>query len=94
MTHSKCTQWEGDNLWHTWRVWHDAETGNFQFYKDGRSYFTVRPSDLPNWCYGDHNPLYMILNMAVGGTGGGTPPASEFQAEMLIDWVVAYEGEI
>jgi hypothetical protein len=36
----------------------------------------------------------MILNMAVGGTGGGTPPASEFQAEMLIDWVVAYEGEI
>src|ERR1019366_4803456 len=92
MTHSKCTQWEGDNLWHTWRVWHDAETGNFQFYKDGRSYFTVRPSDLPNWCYGDHNPLYMILNMAVGGTGGGTPPASEFQGEMLIDWVVAYEG--
>jgi hypothetical protein len=31
--------------------------------------------------------MYMILNVAVGGSGGGMPPASTKTAEMLVDWV-------
>ena len=29
--------------------------------------------------------MYLILNLAVGGSGGGTPPASVRSAEMLVD---------
>lgn len=32
-------------------------------------------------------PMYIILNMAVGGTGGGTPNPATFPLTMEVDWV-------
>ncbi|MFY9763405.1 MAG: hypothetical protein WAK42_00110, partial [Mycobacterium sp.] len=34
----------------------------------------------------DHN-LFAVLNLAVGGSGGGDPASGSYPAEMLIDWV-------
>jgi hypothetical protein len=34
----------------------------------------------------DYN-LFPVLNLAVGGSGGGDPAAGNYPAEMLIDWV-------
>jgi hypothetical protein len=31
--------------------------------------------------------MYMILNLAVGGSGGGKIPPAAKSAEMLVDWV-------
>jgi hypothetical protein len=31
--------------------------------------------------------LFPVLNLAVGGSGGGDPAAGSYPAEMLIDWV-------
>lgn len=34
----------------------------------------------------DYN-LFPVLNLAVGGSGGGDPASGSYPAEMLIDWV-------
>jgi hypothetical protein len=31
--------------------------------------------------------LFPVLNLAVGGSGGGDPASGSYPAEMLIDWV-------
>lgn len=53
----------------------------------------VTPSRLPygtEWVF-DH-PFYLILNLAVGGTLGGTvAPETVFPATMLVDYVRVYE---
>jgi beta-glucanase (GH16 family) len=60
---------------------------------DGRPYFTVRRSQLragQAWPF-DH-PFYLLLNLAVGGTGPGPPTAAtHFPATMLVDWVRVFE---
>lgn len=86
-----------DDGWHTYRVRHELGNGNVTFCKDGKAYFTVKPGDLPNWPFGKPGhegvPLFMILNLAVGGTGGGgAPPASTpFPVDMLVDWVHVWQ---
>jgi beta-glucanase (GH16 family) len=60
---------------------------------DGRPYYTVRRSALragQTWPF-EHR-FYLILNLAVGGTGVGPPTAATpFPARMLVDWVRVYE---
>jgi hypothetical protein len=34
----------------------------------------------------DYN-LFPVLNLAIGGSGGGDPASGSYPAEMLIDWV-------
>jgi hypothetical protein len=34
----------------------------------------------------DYN-LFPVLNLAVGGSGGGDPASGSYPAEMLVDWV-------
>jgi beta-glucanase (GH16 family) len=66
--------------WHTWTMsWSPTSV---KFDKDGKPLLTVNP--FSGWPRGK---MYMILNLAVGGSGGGTPPPSTRSAEMLVDWV-------
>lgn len=62
-----------------------------RFYVDGHLYETRTPADLSSdkrWVY-DH-PFFVVLNLAVGGTLGGTPDDSMFPQRMLVDYVRVY----
>jgi beta-glucanase (GH16 family) len=70
---------------HTYGV--DWEPTTTSFYIDGKLVATQPTSPLMN------APMYMLLNLAVGGTGSwpGTPNSStQFPATMQIDYVHAY----
>lgn len=51
--------------------------------EDGNGFHTLRSlsSNIPQ------NAMYVILNMAVGGNGGGTPNNPDFPLSMDVDWV-------
>ena len=73
--------------------------GGFYFwedYVDGKEpYFTVPSTGIEDlndpirkWPFNDPDyNLFPVLNLAVGGSGGGDPAAGSYPAEMLIDWV-------
>ncbi len=77
--------------WHTWRLRWDGDTGQIQFAKDSQIYLTVNPGDLPNWPFGVPGTrggnAFMILNLAVGGDGGGPVPGNFTQSTMTVDYV-------
>ena len=66
--------------WHVWAV--NWSPTSIEFLEDGKPLLTVKA--FPGWPSGG---MYMILNLAVGGSGGGKVPASTKSAEMLVDWV-------
>jgi beta-glucanase (GH16 family) len=72
---------------HTYGVDWQAET--ITWYFDGRKIFTERtPEDM-------HKPMYLIVNLAVGGTGSWPGPptrATIFPAHFQIDYVRAYKA--
>ena len=76
-----------DGKWHTWQTdW--VKGGGFTFFQDGAEYFSVSPSDVHPWPYDNKgNSLYMILNLALGGSGGGSVHGTTWPVEYLIDWV-------
>lgn len=65
-----------DDDWHTYtvkidRTSNDWTTESIAFMKDGATYFTATGAaigDEAMWGALAHSPLYMIMNMAVGGT--------------------------
>jgi beta-glucanase (GH16 family) len=62
------------------------------FYVDGTLYWTVEQSELPagaTWVW--DQPFYILLNFAVGGNWPGSPDASAFPQQMLVDYVRVYE---
>jgi len=68
------------------------ETNVVRFYVDGNLYETKTPDDVPQgkkWVY-DHD-VFMILNVAVGGSWPGDPDNSIFPQSMAIDYVRVYE---
>ena len=74
-----------DNDWHVWRtVW---DVHGFSFARDGVRYLTVKPSELQNWPFGSRSPLYLIVNLAIGGAAGVPPASTRFPAKMLVDYV-------
>ncbi|MGV9860908.1 glycoside hydrolase family 16 protein [Gordonia sp. NPDC003425] len=78
-----------DGGWHTWRmVW---DTTGFRFWVDytqGKApYFTVPTNSLPYWPFSNDNPLFIKLQMTVGGPTGEAPISSELPVDMLVDWV-------
>jgi beta-glucanase (GH16 family) len=66
--------------WHVWTMTWSATA--ITFAEDGRPLLTV--GKFAGW---PDRPMYLILNLAVGGSGGGPVPASTRSAEMLVDWV-------
>ncbi|MGA7053222.1 MAG: glycoside hydrolase family 16 protein [Mycobacterium sp.] len=56
---------------------------------DGHDYASWTPASLPpgsTWTFNNH-PMYMILNIAVGGPGFPPDHSTPFPATMLVDWV-------
>jgi beta-glucanase (GH16 family) len=76
-----------DDDWHIWRMWWQPKTGGFTFYKDGLEYMTVEPAQMPNWCFSSGVPMFMILNLAVGGKVGPPPDSVQFPVDLLVDYV-------
>jgi beta-glucanase (GH16 family) len=66
---------------HVWSVKIDLTNGDWRaqtisFQVDGNTYYTVSGADLndgPVWSTLAHSPLYMILNVAIGGDWPGAP---------------------
>jgi len=64
-----------------------------KWYVDGILYHTATPADVaPNqWVFND--PVYMLLNQAVGGNFGGTiSPDLQFPQTLVVDYVRVYQG--
>ena len=73
-----------DSNWHTWRLrWAPA---GLTFFKDGARYMDVGPSQVPNWPFSSGVPMFMLLNLAIGG-GSGSPARTRFPVDMLVDYV-------
>ncbi len=71
--------------WNTYRMRVSPSLVTFQL--NGSIYLSVRPGD-GAWPYGS-TPLFMILNLAVGGAAGLVVPTTQFPASMLVDYVRA-----
>jgi beta-glucanase (GH16 family) len=66
------------------------EPGEIRWYRDGILYHTARP-DLVKGAWVFEHPLFVILNLAVGGYWPGNPDASTvFPQQMLVDYVRVY----
>ncbi len=80
----KATQVEDTSQgWHTYAV--DWEADKIIWYFDGkRIYETATPRDM-------HGPMYMVLDLAVGGHWPGAPDANtKFPASLEVEYVRAY----
>jgi beta-glucanase (GH16 family) len=76
-----------NDRWHTWRMWWNPVTNGFTFYKDGVKYMAVEPAQMANWCYSSGVPMFMILNLAIGGSAGIPPDSVQFPVDLLVDYV-------
>jgi len=76
-----------DNDWHTWRMEWGAASGGFTFLKDGAEYMNVLPAQVRNWVFSSGVPLFLILNLAVGGVVGTPPESVQFPVDLLVDYV-------
>lgn len=70
---------------HTYGVDWGPET--LTFYVDGAAIFSRPTPETMN------RPMYMLMNLAVGGAWGGAPDDTTGVGEMRIDWVRAYATE-
>lgn len=76
-----------DDQWHTWRMGWDTRARSFTFYKDGVKYLTVVSDQMANWCFSSGDPMFMVLNLAVGGAAGTPPETVQFPVDLLVDYV-------
>ena len=86
-----------DDAWHNWRVtWNPTGMYFWLDYADGMEpYFSVPATGIENlndpirqWPFNDPDyTMFPVLNLAVGGSGGGDPAHGSYPAEMLVDWV-------
>jgi beta-glucanase (GH16 family) len=82
--------------WHTYgMIW---SKGSVSYYVDDpkKPYITYTPKILAGradarWPFDSGQSMYIILNLAIGGTWPGSPDATtKFPAEMLVDYVRVY----
>lgn len=80
-----------DGGWHTWRMeWTTAGMSFYVDYVDSTSqpYATVPAYSIGNWHFNDPGmQMSILMNLAVGGSGGGDVTNTEFPADMQVDWV-------
>jgi len=68
----------------------DWDANQIQFSVDGNIYYTVNIKGV-TWL---HNPQYLLLNLAIGGTWPGNPDATTvFPQKYYIDWVRVYQAQ-
>jgi len=77
--------------WHTYgMIW---SKGQVQFYIDNPSnvYETFTPANITGTWPFDQGPMFVILNLAVGGSWPGNPDTTTvFPSQMLVDYVRIY----
>jgi beta-glucanase (GH16 family) len=73
--------------WHTYAV--DRQPGRIDFLVDGETVWTQTQADAPEGAWDFDKPMYVLLNVAVGGWAG-TPISDSYPASMLVDYVRAY----
>lgn len=86
---SQPQKWSDD--FHTYAVeWTPFE---MRWYLDDILYSTITSSDLENsaWWTFENYQYHFLLNVAVGGTWGGTPDDSIFPVSMEVDYVRVYD---
>ena len=71
----------------------DWDENRIQISVDGEIFNDV---DLNQAANGDgtngfRQPHYILLNLAIGGTAGGNPSATQFPARFEVDWVRIYQ---
>ncbi|PKX96018.1 glycoside hydrolase family 16 protein [Aspergillus novofumigatus IBT 16806] len=90
-----------DQSWHTWRMAWDRTPSNWQsetitWYMDGQKFHQITGSQIGNsdvWATLCHDPLYFILNVAVGGYWPGNPNSNTldgYGSMMEIGYVAVY----
>ena len=84
--------WSRD--FHEWQFDWTAESMEFRL--DGRLLNTVDLSKTINGTPDRANPFQepqaFILNLAIGGTSGGDPAATEFPARLEVDWIRVWQS--
>jgi beta-glucanase (GH16 family) len=59
---------------------------------DGAGVEATRKADINDWPAPFDQPFYIVMNVAVGGNFPGVPnPATQFPAELVIDYVRVYD---
>lgn len=80
---------------HIWRM--DWDKDNIKLYVDDELLNTIELSKTinrtPDKANPFHEPHYILLNLAIGGTNGGDPSATEFPARFEIDYVRVYQKQ-
>ncbi|MBN1409203.1 MAG: glycoside hydrolase family 16 protein [Spirochaetales bacterium] len=89
----------GDPDWsdkfHIWRM--DWDKNSIKLYVDDILLNTANLSQTinPNLSWGPSNPFrqphYIIVNLAIGGTAGGDPSATDFPTRYEIDYIRVYQ---
>ncbi len=76
---------------HTYSL--DWRPTSLQFSVDGNVYSTLLKKNLASWPF--DSPQFLILNLAIGGTMGGTvPAATQFPLLMKVKSVALYNAEL
>ena len=79
------------NDYHTFTV--EWEPNLINWYVDGILYHTATPADVaPNeWVFND--PIFLLLNVAIGGNfGGAVDPNIQLPQSMAVDYIRVYQG--
>ena len=68
-------------------------TEKMTFFLDGKPYLTVQNEHKTDKEYPFNNPMYLLLNVAVGGNWGGTKGIDEsiFPVRMEVDYIRVYQ---
>jgi beta-glucanase (GH16 family) len=68
-------------------------SNSVSYFVDGNKYYTVNKSQVQtygNWVF--DNPMFILLNVAVGGTWPGSPDGSStFPQRMYVDYIRVYQ---
>jgi beta-glucanase (GH16 family) len=79
---------------HTYQVWWTQDYIRFgvDANSDNAYYTYNKPANATsaNWPF--TGPMDLILNLAIGGSLGGTVPGGDFDYEMVVDYVRVYQG--
>ena len=79
------------SAFHTYGV--EWTAGSIAYYVDGNYYFycTKANTNPSIWSF-DNDKMFIIFNLAVGGSDPGSPSASTpFPSQMFVDWVRVYQ---
>lgn len=86
---------EWSSEFHIWRM--DWDKDSIKLYVDDELLNTIdlrkTINRTPDRANPFHEPHYILLNLAIGGTNGGDPSATEFPARFEIDYVRVYQKQ-